>query len=470
MKKIAFYSWQSDLPNGTNRTLIENALKDAAKEIGEENTDIEPVIDRDTQGVSGAPNIATAIFQKIDSADIFVADVSIIGSAKRRAVPNPNVLIELGYALKSLGHERIVLVFNTAFGKLEKLPFDLRMHRTLIYNCAESITDRSEIKKNLTKDFKLALLSGFSHITPKKVTTPIIDIIKNRTASKKIDLRIYLDELSNELRRLQPPMKRSGGTVQDLISALPKTEKISAEFAKLSQTIVLMNDKESSREVFQWFGKLLTNYDPTLNGDGKIWNCDGDFFKFIGHDLFVNFINPFLREEKWDEIKELLKGVLPVGPTAHNQNDRKEPWTELSEHSPLLIDEGKVNRRTSFHADLLKARHEKGELASVVPFKEFSETDFFLHLFGKGNTQDNKYYGKWYPRSDIWLQHTPRFIFEAVDYPTAMKICNALQISDVEELKKRLAYSQIKWDWHSPVNAADINKIGNQGGAKIISN
>src|SRR3990167_5131907 len=121
MKKIVFYSWQSDLFNGTNRNFIENALKDAAKEIGEESADIEPVIDRDTQGVAGAANIATAIFQKIDSADIFIADVSIIGSVKKRAIPNPNVLIELGYALKSLGHERIILVFNTAFGKVEKL-------------------------------------------------------------------------------------------------------------------------------------------------------------------------------------------------------------------------------------------------------------------------------------------------------------------------------------------------------------
>lgn len=158
MKRTVFYSWQSDLPNGTNRTLIENVLNDAAKEIGNE-TDIEPVIDRDTQGISGAPNIATAIFDKIKSADIFVADVSIIGSVKRRAIPNPNVLIELGYALKALGHERIVLVFNTAFGKVEKLPFDLRMHRTLTYNCAESVTDRSEIKKKSHQRFKVSTYS-----------------------------------------------------------------------------------------------------------------------------------------------------------------------------------------------------------------------------------------------------------------------------------------------------------------------
>jgi len=468
MKKIVFYSWQSDLPNGTNRTLIENVLKEVAKEISnDEETDIEPVIDRDTQGVAGAPNIATAIFNKIDLADIFVADVSIIGTAKKRAVPNPNVLIELGYALKALGHERIVLVFNKAFGKIEKLPFDLRMHRALTYECAESVTDRSEIKKNLVKDFRSALLTGFSYVTSKKASAPIIDIIKNDIPSKKIDLRNHLASVLSELEKLQPPMKQDGGTVEDLLLAIPKTENISIEFSKLSETIVLMNDLDSAKEVFQWFGKILTKYDPLINKDGPIWNCNGDFYKFMGHELFVDFMVPFLREEKWSELKELLKEKLQVGPTEHNRSGRKDDWTELSEHSPLLLDESKVTRRLSPHGDLLKKSHEKGELSTLIPFKDFAETDFFLHLYGEGKTED-KYYGKWYPRSDIWLQHTPRFVLEAIDYPKAMTICHVLKIQDIEELKKRLSHLTIQWDWHSPVSDADIAKIGSTGGAQII--
>jgi len=178
--------------------------------------------------------------------------VSIIGTTKKRAVPNPNVLIELGYALKALGHERIVLVFNKTFGKIEKLPFDLRMHRTLTYECAESVTDRSEIKKNLVKDFRLALLTGFSHITNKNLPDPIIDIIKNNKLSKKIDLRKHLSNVLSEIEKLQPPMKQEGGTVKDLLSAIPKTENISAEFSKLTETIALMNDLDSAKEVFQW--------------------------------------------------------------------------------------------------------------------------------------------------------------------------------------------------------------------------
>src|SRR3989344_457862 len=469
MKKIVFYSWQSDLFNGTNRNFIENALKDAAKEIGEESADIEPVIDRDTQGVAGAPNIATAIFQKIDSADIFIADVSIIGSVKKRAIPNPNVLIELGYALKSLGHERIILVFNTAFGKVEKLPFDLRMHRILTYECAGSVTDRSEIKKNLIKDLKLALLAGFAHIAPKKLSISIVDIIKNNAPSKKIELRTHLNGVLQDLEKLQSPMRRDGGAVEELLSAISKTKNISAEFAKLSEIVALMDDLTSAKEILLWFGKILTKYDPMPNGAGKTSNADGDFYKFIGHELFVDFIAPFLMEEKWYDLKEILKISLLISQTLHQQNGGKEDWASLSEFSPLLADESKTRKRLSFHADLLKERHENGELSLTVPARDFLETDFFLYLYGEGKTENNgKYYGKWYPQSVVYLKNTPRFILEAIDYPKAMKICHALAIQDIEELKRRLAFSQIRYDFRNPITTEIINKIGSEGGGKII--
>ena len=108
INRVVFYSWQSDLPNATNRSFIQLALEKAAKSIASDKTvDDVPIIDRDTQGVPGSPHIAKTIFQKIDVADVFVADVSIVGGSIERPAPNPNVLIELGYALCSLkeGHQ-----------------------------------------------------------------------------------------------------------------------------------------------------------------------------------------------------------------------------------------------------------------------------------------------------------------------------------------------------------------------------
>ena len=70
MHRVIFYSWQSDLPNATNRSFILGALENVAKAITADDTiDVEPVVDRDTQGVAGAPDIAKTIFQKLDAAD-----------------------------------------------------------------------------------------------------------------------------------------------------------------------------------------------------------------------------------------------------------------------------------------------------------------------------------------------------------------------------------------------------------------
>jgi hypothetical protein len=153
MASTVFYSWQSDLPNPTNRGFILTALEAATKTLREdESVQVEPVVDRDTAGVPGSPDISSTIFGKIEQALVFVCDVSIInqgGKGERRLTPNPNVLIELGYALKALGSHRIIMVMNTAFGAVEQLPFDLRLKRVLPYNAPPGDSDRSAERKKL---------------------------------------------------------------------------------------------------------------------------------------------------------------------------------------------------------------------------------------------------------------------------------------------------------------------------------
>src|SRR5579863_8692795 len=161
MKQIVFFSWQSDLPNSCNRGFIQRALEGAAATIkADETVEIEPVVDRDTEGVPGSPDIASTIFAKITAADAFVADVSITNRGDKRAVPNPNVLIELGYALKALSHERVILVFNRAFGRVEELPFDLRSRRVLTYEVKPESNDKTAERKVLESQFVNAIRSA----------------------------------------------------------------------------------------------------------------------------------------------------------------------------------------------------------------------------------------------------------------------------------------------------------------------
>ena len=82
MKYTVFYSWQSDLPNKTNRGFISDILERSFKEIQNSNFEVELALDRDTKDIPGSPNIVNTIIDKIRKCDIFVADISIIHQAK----------------------------------------------------------------------------------------------------------------------------------------------------------------------------------------------------------------------------------------------------------------------------------------------------------------------------------------------------------------------------------------------------
>jgi hypothetical protein len=161
MKSRIFYSWQSDIKAAACRTLIADALAGSARALVEDGTiEIVPVIDRDTLDVPGCPDIGSTIFAKIDSADAFVADVTIVGRISGgRPTPNPNVLVELGYALKAVGENRVVLVQNLAFGGPELLPFDLRQKRVVTYSSDTASNERSAVRRQLVIALKLAISS-----------------------------------------------------------------------------------------------------------------------------------------------------------------------------------------------------------------------------------------------------------------------------------------------------------------------
>lgn len=165
MRYGVFYSWLSDLPNKTNRSFIETALERAAAAIAKDDTfSIEPVVDRNADGIPGSPSIISSIMDKISRSDMFVCDVSIInyGNAER-STPNPNVIMELGYASAKLGWDRIIMVQNLAFGGPELLPFDIRGRRIVSYFLNEESSNKPEIRKKLEDDLLKIFQKAFEH-------------------------------------------------------------------------------------------------------------------------------------------------------------------------------------------------------------------------------------------------------------------------------------------------------------------
>src|SRR5579883_692567 len=162
-----FFSWQSDRHTTECRNLIERALKAALERVSNQmEVDERPhdlALDKDTKDVPGSPPIFDTILKKIDCAAIFVPDLTFVAQrGNGDPMPNSNVLIEYGYALKSLGHARIVAVMNTAYGKpkRETMQFDLSHHRFPIqYDLPEGAPDdeRKAQRDQLTNTLESAI-------------------------------------------------------------------------------------------------------------------------------------------------------------------------------------------------------------------------------------------------------------------------------------------------------------------------
>ncbi|HUQ71354.1 MAG TPA: hypothetical protein VM165_17635 [Planctomycetaceae bacterium] len=159
-----FYSWQSDSDPELNWKFIEEALKEAANKVraAPETEDI-PVIDFGMLREPGSPEVATIMFKKIAAAAIFVADVTAVGRIQlygggEKKAPNPNVMMELGYAAGKIGWERIVCVMNEdeQFGSIEDMPIDVRNRRFPIRYKLQG-ADPASVYKELVSDLRRAI-------------------------------------------------------------------------------------------------------------------------------------------------------------------------------------------------------------------------------------------------------------------------------------------------------------------------
>jgi hypothetical protein len=206
MKRTIFYSWQSDTKAAANRTLIQDELEKAARAIAaDESIDVEPVIERDTANVPGSPDIGATILKKIREAAVVVADVTIINQGLGgRPTPNPNVLIEVGYALATHSESRLILVQNTAFGPPESLPFDLRQKRVLSYESSVENTDRASPRRRLEAALENAIASVLKHApaTPSRAFPIDLDVGYKKKASDgalhQYELRVTLKNVGTK--------------------------------------------------------------------------------------------------------------------------------------------------------------------------------------------------------------------------------------------------------------------------------
>jgi hypothetical protein len=164
-----FWSWQSDYSPNTCRQFIRDALIKAIDQVADEievDDADRPEIDHDTKGERGMADIAATILAKIANAAVFVADITPIAQSQDgKWLPNPNVMIELGWAMHRPGWERVIGILNMASGaNVEDLPFDIRQRRVVTFVLAENADKetRTAIRSKLVRDLREAICTILS--------------------------------------------------------------------------------------------------------------------------------------------------------------------------------------------------------------------------------------------------------------------------------------------------------------------
>ena len=443
-----FYSWQSDLPNATNRGLIQEALERAAKMIrADESLTVDPVLDRDTQNVPGAPDIARTIFQKIERAVAFVADVSIINPGLGRPTPNPNVLIEVGFALKALGGPRTVLVANTANGPVEALPFDLRTRRVLTYHLPPGTTGKPEQRRKLQEGLELALRAILAdemlHPAPPSAPDKAIESIQAGVASQASLCAKVIPAIAKRVEELTPKLRREERDQWDdqLVSAIQQTLPLVKDFARVANEVAAHDSREAALGLFRGFAPLFSQYNLPPGFSGGFFDVQFDLSKFVGHELMVTLFSALIGERRWGLVADLCRETVMI-PNAGNRSQAEASVTYIyaSEYLKLLDNRNerlKLNRM-SLHADILKERHEAGDLGEMSPWRRFQDADVFLYLRSVFEQPQEELWNVWRPWTAVYLRSSPGFLLEATQREKAEQLLKPLGAKDLADLRRRL--------------------------------
>lgn len=299
-----FYSWQSDISK--TRYLIRDSI-DEAIDLAQEAIAIDAERDEATKNTTGSPNIVTTLFSKIDTCDLFIADISLCYKSDQKGnkrAPNPNVLLELGYAVKTLGWERVICLCNTDYG--EEYPFDISHNRITKFSLAE--INREEVKYKIAKiifqnirDLKNSqpraksnmathIVGGYDVRTHRvtKAITPIIigqqesyTLHNEELLSEAKKLLVEIEGLTSKMefnKELEAKEKKK--VIEDDVTEIPWTESMSSKeelpkkaqpmstdlLRALKSPVVWRDSTEDEDRIRYWLGKNVSKNFFDLGG------------------------------------------------------------------------------------------------------------------------------------------------------------------------------------------------------------
>ena len=336
-----FYSWQSDLPGNKTRNFIRDCI-DEAIDLAEESEAIEAERDEATKDTTGSPNIVTTLFSKIDDCDLFIADVSLCFTSdtkENKKSPNPNVLIELGYAVNILGWERVICLCNTDFG--DAYPFDIAHNRITGY----SLEGKNEKDvRNYVRKIIFSNIRDLKNAKPRAKVGEAMHILGTYDYEERIvkENLVPIDITQREgyllhNKELLEEARRLFAEIQELTAKIEKNPA-----TQTADTLIVQSSSKSSdskEKELEAVAKLLINIETPA-----MWKDVHEDVKRLKEYLDVDIPGDFVFLGELKYVTPQLN-ILNSSPSLKGSDAEKEKYKKLHQLSYCLA---RLEMRTDY--------------------------------------------------------------------------------------------------------------------------
>ena len=300
-----------------------------------------------------------------------------------------------------------------------------------------SCSGASAVLKDLLAVYrKLAALAPASGLPASVIA--VTEAIRDRRPEAASCVRSFMAELLEELKKIAPDFSGPGEHDELLVESLEKSIPLCVEFASVASTIAVTNANEAATALYESFGNLISEYYANPSKGAQIYyHYSFDFYKFIGHELFVIFAAALLREDHWETVSELLSDGIYAN-NCINYQPGIAGFNDISDNLVLLERRNqRLNlRRLSLHSEILMKRHTEGDLAKVTPQEQFTEADYFLSMRALAVANDD-WMNYWRPWSVLYMPaNGPKFLLRAKSKKYAERLLVPLGLKDIEALRK----------------------------------
>jgi hypothetical protein len=302
-----FWAWQSDLKGKISRHFVKDCLELAiaklneTPEISEAPRDFDGTIERDhdRKDVAGASDLANEILDKIRNAKVFVGDVTPVARTEplkdkdgketkpSKAVMNPNVAIELGYALKHLGTKKLLFILNEHYGRREDLPFDLaHKNGPIMYRLgpdagrATMEAERKKLVASLVSELKLFVEAPVHKPFPEQQFVSSHAFFK----PENWDIAVFGEDFDRQAFRIQhdpacylrvmpmaePPALFAKANLKDQLQNL-------GAFGDLFHGLIAQNT-EGAAIIGNETGRYVSSYSQAF-GTGELWGVNTELLQ-----------------------------------------------------------------------------------------------------------------------------------------------------------------------------------------------